>query len=512
MSPASPPPVLLPYQRRWIDDPAPVKVWTKSRRIGATWAEASDDVLIAATDPGHGGQNVSYVGSGREMAREFVDACGDWVRWLGRAADEAREVMVADEDREILSYRIDFASGSHILALSSRPSNLRGRKGVVVIDEAAFQDRLDDVVQAATPLLMWGGKVRVISSHNGQSPFLAYERDILAGRRRWTLHRTTLDDAIGDGLHRRICRVRGLEWSPGAEAEWRRELIESAPTREAADEEYFCIPRSGGGVYLGRALLESRAVRAPVRRLVRTDADNARAEHVRLRDARAWCEREIGPVLQALDPRRQHAAGEDFGRTADLTVLQALEIGQGLQRSPVLQVEMRNVPFAEQELVVTWVLDRLPRLRRVELDARGNGQYLAEQCVNRYGSRAEAVMISRAWYAEHMPRMKAALETGELSVPADDDTIEDYLALRVVDGVPMVPRTRTGANADRHGDAAVAGCLAYAASRGETPEYGWTPVPRGGPARDPWGDPAEDMDARPLGRSAGFARMRGNLL
>src|SRR5258708_5439613 len=31
--------VLLPYQMRWIADPAPVKVAEKSRRVGITWAE-----------------------------------------------------------------------------------------------------------------------------------------------------------------------------------------------------------------------------------------------------------------------------------------------------------------------------------------------------------------------------------------------------------------------------------------------------------------------------------------
>ncbi len=39
---------LLPYQRRWLADQAQVKVYEKSRRIGATWVEAADAVLSAA--------------------------------------------------------------------------------------------------------------------------------------------------------------------------------------------------------------------------------------------------------------------------------------------------------------------------------------------------------------------------------------------------------------------------------------------------------------------------------
>ena len=36
------PAVLLPYQQRWLVDPSPVKVWEKSRRIGASWGDAAD--------------------------------------------------------------------------------------------------------------------------------------------------------------------------------------------------------------------------------------------------------------------------------------------------------------------------------------------------------------------------------------------------------------------------------------------------------------------------------------
>ena len=49
--------VLLPYQRRWVEDTAAVKVYEKSRRIGATWAEAADAVLAAARS---GGIDVYY--------------------------------------------------------------------------------------------------------------------------------------------------------------------------------------------------------------------------------------------------------------------------------------------------------------------------------------------------------------------------------------------------------------------------------------------------------------------
>ncbi|WP_221621178.1 hypothetical protein [Halomonas sp. YLB-10] len=56
------PAVLLDYQQRWIGVRAPLKVGEKSRRIGLTWAETADNVLIAASARSAGGQTVYYLG------------------------------------------------------------------------------------------------------------------------------------------------------------------------------------------------------------------------------------------------------------------------------------------------------------------------------------------------------------------------------------------------------------------------------------------------------------------
>lgn len=54
------------------------------------------------------------------------------------------------------------------MALSSRPENIRGLQGKVVIDEAAFHPNVQGVMEMATALLIWGGRISVISSHNGK--------------------------------------------------------------------------------------------------------------------------------------------------------------------------------------------------------------------------------------------------------------------------------------------------------------------------------------------------------
>ena len=480
MSMTEAPPVLLPYQRRWVEDRSEWKIAEKGRRTGLTWAEAADAALAAGTASGAGGCNHSYVGSGKDMAREFIDAVAMWARAFDRAASAVREEVLEDGDRDITVFRIDFASGHHVQALSSNPSNLRGRKGNVTIDEAAFQAALLEVVKAAAALTMWGGKVRVISTHDGdENDFNGLLADARAGRSDWSVHRITLDDACAEGLYRRICEMRGIGWSLEAEEAWTARLRRNAGSAEAAAEEYDCVPRRGGGAYLPLALIESRMIKAPVLRFEGSARFNALPERFRESETREWLERELDPLLQRLDPKRRHCLGEDFGRTADLTVLAPMEIGATMHRRCPFLVELHDVPFHQQRQILYYVCDRLPRFGAAKLDARGNGQYLAEVAVQRYGERVEAVMATSAWYLEHMPPLKAAFEDGSISIPRDDDTASDLRALQVVKGIPRLPEgraARTGAAGDRHGDAAIALCMAYAASRCDVREYAYRPV------------------------------------
>ncbi len=142
---------LLPYQRRWIADQAQVKVCEKSRRVGITWCEAADRALAAA---GKTGMDTWYIGYNKDMALEFVETAAWWAREFDRVAREIEEIAVNDQSHDILAYRIRFASGHKIVALSSRPSNLRGKQGCAVIDEAAFHEDLQGLLKAALAFTM----------------------------------------------------------------------------------------------------------------------------------------------------------------------------------------------------------------------------------------------------------------------------------------------------------------------------------------------------------------------
>lgn len=229
------PAVLLAYQQHWVADGSPLKVIEKSRRTGLTWAEASDNVLTAALSRSAGGQNVYYIAYNQDMTIEYIQSCAMWTRVFNYAADKIEEGFwdsEDDADKHIKTYTIRFpSSGFRIVALSSRPSNLRGRQGVIVIDEAAFHEKLDELLKAALAMLIWGGKVRVISTHNGQdNQFNELITDIRAGKRKGTVHRITFKEAVNDGLYRRICLRLGKTWSVRKRPHgWRAFMISMVP-------------------------------------------------------------------------------------------------------------------------------------------------------------------------------------------------------------------------------------------------------------------------------------------
>lgn len=450
--------ILLPYQKKWLEDKAPVKVVEKSRRIGLTWAQALDDVLQAATS-GRDGMDVLYISFNQDMTREYIDTCAEWAKKLQIVAGKVNEDVFRDGDeREIKAFRIDFASGHKILALSNRPSNLRGKQGRVVIDEAAFVEDLPELLKAALALLMWGGQVIVVSTHNGaDNPFNELIQDVRSGNLPYSLHRITLDDALAGGLYRRICRVTKEKWTPEAEDAWRADLIKTYG--DGADEELFCIPRQSSGAYLTTAMIEACMEAAPVLTWT-APAENFVdwALPVAETYTRGWIAEQLEPLLAALPEDRAHFCGVDFGRSGDLSVFWPATEERDLRLVPPFVLELRNCPHRTQQQILFAILDKLPRFSGVSLDARGNGSALAEAARQEYGpGLVREVMISETWYRETMPLLKAGIEDKTLILPKDAGILSDFRSLRVIKGVARVPEQRTkDKTGGRHGDSAVA--------------------------------------------------------
>jgi phage FluMu gp28-like protein len=525
------PKVLLPYQARTVSlletTACRVLFIEKSRRIGLTWGLASYAVLRAGRERAAGGMDVMYISYSQEMTREFIDACAMWARAFSTAAMSAEEFLFPDNDEDgdksIQAFRIRFASGFEIIALSSAPRSLRGKQGVVIIDEAAFVDSLAELLKAALAFLMWGGQVVVCSTHDGtDNHFNQQIQDILAERSKYDHLKIDFDAALRDGLYQRICLVTDQEWTPEGEAEWRQDIIDFYA--DGADEELFCIPAQGTGNWLSTPLIEARM-----------DADGPEvltlelpANYLQINELEQklllvpFLER-LEEALGDLDLGLRYALGFDFARVADLSVLSLLAIEKNLLRREALSIEMRNVPGDEQKQITAMVLEKVKaQLVGAAFDATGMGWTVAEDMGRKFGMRETedgsglvwAIKFTEEWYRVNMPPLKGAFEDGSISLIKSDDHVTDLRLVKLVRGTPRVPDVRSGEKGKkRHGDYAIALALAYFASRMRWSEYGYRAASSSrADMRGQYFEHDEDRSARNPYRPPLGAGIRGGIL
>ena len=505
------PPVLLSYQQAWCADKADVAVWEKSRRIGASWCDAADSALTAGAEDDAGGMDVLYIGYSEDMTREYLEDCAMWLRAFSLAAGDVQETVFHDIDehgqtKEIKAFRIDCASGKKILGLTSRPRSLRGKQGKVTIDEAGYHDDFPGLMKAAIAMLIWGGRVRVLSTHNGEdNPFNILVKDIQAKKLPYSLHHTDFRQALDAGLFDRVKLVLGKRLKEKTREEWEAKV--RSQYGEGAAEELDCIPSMGSGVYIPRTIVE-RCQRGP--ELCKVIPLSKPAEwmfsETRLEETQRWIDDVLKPAVDSLPSNARTVKGRDFGRSGDLSVDSILqELGAGRWRA-VLTIELRNLPFDVQEKIDTWLIENLPHFHHGKYDARGNGQQLAEAALLKYGpARIECVMTSAKWYAENFPPYKGALEGQMCELAKDEDEITDHRRVVLKAGYPTMDegKDKGSDKKQRHGDRAIARVLSWAATRAEG-------QPPAGASAEPVADAALPSSMRDRRRpTMGFTRRAG---
>lgn len=496
------PHILLPYQVRWHLDKAPVRICDKGRRIGFTWGAWAPEA-VGEAGLAEGGMDQFYMGYNQGMAAEFIGDCATFARWFGFACSKIdvglEKVVIANEKRDIVRYKITMASGHKIEALSAMPYNWRGRQGHARIDEAGHHEHLGPVIDGAMAFLIWKGRVSIGGTHNGEdNPFNDLIKDCVAGKLDWSHHRVRFSDAVREGLYKRICLVTKTPWSPEAEAKFVDvEVRGKYRTVESADEELECIPMRGSGVYFSRMLLEKCATDG-VQTLHYRKPPEFVLDPDRLLVTAKWIADVLKPAVDALPPDQRTVLGQDFARDGDLSPIVVGQAVAGTRRwRTPLRIELRKIPFDCQKLIVHWLLLNLPLFHHAKFDARGNGQSHAEAALQLVGpQRVECVQLTGAWYDTWFPRYHQAFEDGDLQTFGDEDWIADHRSVVLVKGSPRMSdaRTKGSDGGDRHGDTAVSGVLMWAAAREEA---------------QPAAGESVEADADTY-RAAGFGRGRGS--
>lgn len=432
--------VLMKHQREVAALSASIIAIPKGRRTGITFGTMLNKTIVAASRKSAGGDNVFYIGDTKEKGLEAIGYCAKFARLIAQAQGEGvsgiEEFLFEDQDengktRHINAYRIRFASGFQVCALSSRPANIRGLQGHVVIDEAAFHPDVQGVLDAATALLIWGGQITVISSHNGKGPFWQLCLDIEAGRYGddAVVKTVTFDDAVTNGLFEHVCMMQGTVPTAEGKAAWYAKIRNGYGVRKAAmREELDAIPRDGNGVCLPGVWIEQAMVLPPenVLRLALDDDFVRLSPEERASWVADWIERYLAPALAQLDPRLRHVFSHDYARHRDFSCWGAILLGSGMRRQLPLAIEMHKVPYAQQKQITWYAIERLPNRCGGAMDATGSGETLAEETADRFGhTHVHQVKLSRSWYA--LPLTLPAASTGKSVLAAWARAITRYL-------------------------------------------------------------------------------------
>lgn len=473
--------ILIPYQTEWLEDESDVAVWEKSRRIGASFADALKSVLLSAKTKGQGGMNNYYMSYNKDMTEQYIRDAGFWVKKIGAAAGEMEEVIIRDADKDVLIYQIRFAGGHVIQALPSEARNIRSKQGRIILDEAAFVDDFEGILKAAIALLTWGGRLAILSTHNGvDNPFNELIEDVKAGRYDYRLFKTTFKDALSQGLFKAVCRAGGRPWSPEAEAEFETTIRKHYGDK--GDEELDCIPSRSGGAYIPLNLIETAMAGGDEKVILRVVPPAADFVDWPRPAIEAWTAlyiaEEIEPRLNALNPKLRHVYGYDVGRLADISVLFVLAEKENLDAAAALIIEMSQLPFKVQENIMRAVEYGLPGFAGAAVDAGGIGASLAEAARQEWGPELiHEIKLSESWYSANFPPLKGRLEDKGLTLPPDTHIRNDLRQIKVIKGLPRLDDVRVKtAEGQRHGDAAIALALADFALRHAPDIAPWEPV------------------------------------
>lgn len=392
----------LPYQQRWINDKAILKLMEKGRRIGITYASAYEHVEEHALA---GSTLDTYFSSrdestSREVVRDvrkFAEALDKGAQYLG--------AQVIDPDKQLSAWAIRFSSGTNFFTLSSNPDGYAGKGGNVSLDELALRDDPRQCCSIAFPSTDWGGKVKIISTHRGtQNYFNELIQEIVYKNnpKRFSHHRVTLQDALDQGFLWKV-QTRLSAGDPRLdmdEAAYFDYIRARCPDEETFQQEYMCQPSDDASAFLTYDLIRGGEYKPD----------------------EIW-------ETDLADCKNPLYLGVDVGRDHDLTVFWLVEKfgGTAFTRR---KIELRAETFDEQERQL-YALLALPQLRRCCIDATGIGRQFAERAQQRFGTyKVEQVQFTGPVKEELAYPLRAAFEDKSVRIPNDELVRADLRAVK----------------------------------------------------------------------------------
>ncbi len=371
--------VLYPYQQRWINDKNRFKIGMMARQVGKTFTTTLEIVLDCLEKEAEG-KTARWVilSRGERQAREAME---EGVKRHLRAFKVAFEAMEYAFEADIKALEVKLPGGSRITALPANPDTARGFSAGVLLDEFAFHIESHAIWRALYPVVAAGHPIRVVSTPNGKANkfYMLMTDPELAHI--WSRHVVDIYTAVAEGLPRNIEELKeGMSDPDGWAQEFECQFVDEATayiTYEmitACEDEGATIDLPEGFVFAGKELY----------------------------------------------------MGVDIGRKKDLTVIWLWEkLGDVFWTRMVKRLS--KAPFRLQQDVLYLYL---PFVRRCCIDATGLGMQLAEEAVEKYGSRVEAVTFTNTVKEDLAVTLRRRFEDRQIRIPIDREIREDIHSVK----------------------------------------------------------------------------------
>ena len=406
-------PILLPYQRRWLNDKSTLKIWVASRQIGKSFALAMEAVKEGVESRC---DNLILSASERQ-SREVMKKVYQHLRYssvrtkeVGRAERETKE-------------EVSLPNGSRVISLPASPDTVRGFSGNVFLDEFAFHTDSKEIWQAMYPTVTRGYKVRVTSTPNGKQNMF---HELWTKDEKFSKHNTDIYAAKNEGLKVDVEAIRRGISDPDSWA-----------------QEFECRFLDEATAYITYEMITA------------CEADAATKEYPA-----------ENPPTPLFSKEGDLYLGVDVGRKHDLTVLWLVEKLGDIFWTKMVRV-MKREPFRIQRDFLYSLLDgtyftptlTLPpqgggnkfdahprtldispplrggvgggwKIRRCCIDSSGIGAQLAEEAVERFGPRVEGITFTAAVKEDLAVTLRRRFEDRMLRLPRDREIREDIHSVK----------------------------------------------------------------------------------
>jgi phage FluMu gp28-like protein len=405
---------LFQYEKAFIAAQSRLKAWLKSRQIGGTTTATLDMVLHVIRT----GQDWHTMSRSQRQAKSLLRKTARHIRAINRYNDAAGEQPIVRES-DIGTETIRFLNGGTITAVPCDPDTTVGETTNWLIDEFALFPNSEQTFAIIKPSIMHGLRMSIIFTPRGRDNMAFRLWDgRFSEHRGWSWHRTTLQDAIADGLVVYDAAGTPIDYQTFADAE----ILEIG--EDMFGQEHCCV--------FSDELLSLLSWKLVI--ACQSSKLDARKTTTQLRT--------LGHDLYV---------GVDIGRRHDMTVITALS-RTGDEYSVEYLQELRNTPFDAQEAIIQELLDT-NCVAAMRIDEQGIGLPLADHFSMKYPLTAAGTPFTSPMKARIGGLVRSTMEAGQLWIPDDVELARDLVSVqKTISATGAIqlsaPRTH-GSHADR---------------------------------------------------------------